>query len=44
MGFCQSWVHNNWAESSAPHLPRELWENLSDHARQVLRWQKVQAT
>ena len=41
MGFCQSWVHNGWAESSAPHFPRDLWDGLSDHARQVLRWQKV---
>jgi len=41
MGFCQPWVHNQWAETADPHFPPDLWENLSDHARQVLRWQRV---
>ena len=41
MGFCQSWVHNGWAADGEPHLPRALWDRLSDHARHVLRWQKV---
>jgi len=41
MGFCQPWVHNQWAVTADPHFPVDLWESLSDHARHVLRWQRV---
>ena len=41
MGFCQPWVHNKWAHTTEPHVPAELWAGLSEHARQVLRWQRV---
>ena len=42
MGMSQSWYFSQWQhEYIEPHFPRDLWESLSDHARQVLRWQRV---
>ena len=42
MAFCQPWVFSNWLhEYTENHFPQDLWEGLSDHARQVLRWQRV---
>ena len=42
MGFSRPWSLSSWQiEYTEPHFPRELWDSLSDHARQVLRWQRV---
>ena len=42
MPMSSSWLHPKWLqEETAPQLRRELWNSLSDHARQVLRWQRV---
>ena len=36
------WMHPKWLqEETAPQVSRQLWESLSEHARQVLRWQRV---
>ena len=42
MGFSRSWVLSGWQiENTEPHFPKALRDSLSDHARQVLRWQRV---
>ncbi|MCZ6676782.1 MAG: phytanoyl-CoA dioxygenase family protein [Candidatus Poribacteria bacterium] len=42
MAFCRPWLFSRWQhESTKAHFPRDLWESLSEHARQVLRWQRV---
>lgn len=42
MAMCRPWYFNRWQhEQTDPHFPRDLWESLSDHAREVLRWQRV---
>ena len=36
------WVFNSWQhEFTEGHFPRDLWDSLSDHARQVLRLQRL---
>ncbi len=36
------WMHPKWLqEETAPQVPRQLWDSLSDHGRHVLRWQRV---
>ena len=42
MAISRPWLFNTWQyEYTEPHLPRKLWDCLSDHARQVLRRQRV---
>ena len=42
MGMCKPWLFSGWQhEFTEGHLPRELWESLSDHGKQVLRWQRI---
>ena len=42
MAFCRPWLFSPWQhEHTDPHFPRDLWDGLSEHARQVLRWQRV---
>ncbi len=42
MGFCRPWLFSRWQhEYTEKHFPRDLWESLSEHARQVLRWHRV---
>ncbi len=42
MACCRPWVFNRWQhEYTEKHFPRDLWESLSEHARQVLRWYRV---
>ncbi len=42
MAICRPWFFSNWHhEHTEPHFPRDLWDSLSDHARQVLRRQRV---
>ena len=37
------WMHPKWLqEETAPQITRQLWDSLSDHARHVLRWQRIQ--
>tara|TARA_Y100000588_G_scaffold25359_1_gene25207 strand:+ start:3061 stop:3840 length:780 start_codon:yes stop_codon:yes gene_type:complete len=42
MAMSRPWLFNKWQyEHTEPHFPRDLWESLSDHAKQVLRRQRV---
>ena len=42
MAFCRPWLFNQWQhEYTEKHFPRELWESLSPHSKEVLRWQRV---
>lgn len=42
MAMSRPWVFNAWQhEFTKGHFPRELWESLPDHARQVLRRQRL---
>ena len=42
MGISRPWTACNWQiENTEPHFSKTLWDSLSDHARQVLRWQRV---
>ncbi len=42
MGFCRPWLFSSWQhEYTEKHFPRDLWESLSPHAKEVLRWQRV---
>ena len=42
MGMCKSWLFSRWQhENTEKHFPRDLWEDLPEHARKVLRWQRV---
>jgi len=42
MAISRPWLFNTWQyEYTEPHLPRKLWDCLSDHARHVLRRQRV---
>ena len=43
MAMCRPWLFNQWQhDNTEKHFPRDLWESLSEHARQVVRWQRVQ--
>ena len=42
MAFSAPWVFSRHLhDNTAPHLPRDLWESLSDRARHALRLQRV---
>ena len=42
MAFCRPWLFSQWQhEYTEKHFPRELWESLSPHSKEVLRWQRV---
>ena len=42
MAMNRPWVFNSWQhEFTAGHFPRDLWDSLSDHAREVLRLQRL---
>ena len=42
MAFSKSWVFSRWLhDNTEKHFQRDLWERLSDHARHVLRYQRV---
>ncbi len=42
MAICRPWFFSKWHhDHTEPHFPRDLWDSLSDHARQVLRRQRV---
>lgn len=42
MGFSRPWLFSPLLhENTEKNFPRDLWESLSDHARQVMRWQRV---
>ena len=43
MAMCRPWLFNQWQHNyTDKHFPRKLWDSLSEHARHVLRWQRVQ--
>jgi ectoine hydroxylase-related dioxygenase (phytanoyl-CoA dioxygenase family) len=43
MAMSSSWVFSRWQhENTQSHFSRELWDSLSNHARQVLRWQRLE--
>ena len=42
MAMNRPWVFNSWQhEFTEGHFPRDLWDSLSDHAREVLRLQRL---
>ena len=42
MAMSSSWVFSRWQhENTQAHFSRALWDSLSGHARQVLRWQRL---
>ena len=42
MAMCAPWFFNQWQHDfTAKHFPRDLWENLPEHGRHVLRRQRV---
>ncbi len=42
MGFSRPWLFNPWLhENTEKYFPRDLWNSLSDHGRQVMRLQRV---
>ncbi len=42
MAMNRPWVFNSWQHTyTEGHFPRDLWDALSDHARQVLRLQRL---
>ena len=42
MAFYCPWISSSWQHDyTEKHFPQELWDSLSDHARKVLRWQRV---
>ena len=43
MALSSAWLHSEWShQNTNEKIPRDIWNDLSDHARQVLRWQRVQ--
>jgi len=42
MGFSRPWLFNQWLHANTEkNFPRDLWNDLSDHAQQVMRLQRV---
>ena len=42
MGFSRPWFYNEKRRNAKEHsIPRDLWDSLSDHARQVMRLKRV---
>ena len=43
MALSSAWLHSEWShQNTSEKIPRDVWNDLSDHARQVLRWQRVE--
>ena len=43
MAMSSSWVFSRWQhEHTEQHFSPDLWNSLSDHAKQVLRWQRLE--
>ncbi len=40
--FSCPWFNSNWTNAyTEKHMSRDLWDSLSNHARQVMRWKRI---